>query len=128
MKNVQLFLIALCSFMLLSPISLMADSKSKSDIPPIVLNTGTGGKGHRAPGISFVTAYYNAGTLTFDGISRYGAASAEVTHQESGLVWSAFLDEESCSMEIGYMPGSYTIVVTIDNGTCLYGAFEMDPE
>lgn len=108
-----------------------AETKSTSTNPPIVLTPkkGSGGNGQRAPGISFVTAYYNAGTLTFDGISRYGAVSAEVTYQESGLVWSAFLDEESCSMEIGYMPGSYTIVVTIeDNGTCLYGAFEMDSE
>lgn len=126
MKTVKLFFICLCTFIVLSPLSLRADDLHKSETPPIVLNTGSGGKGHRAPGISLMTGYYDAGTLAFDGIGHYGIVSVEVTHQNSGVVWCAFLDEESDSMAIGEMPGLYTIVVTTDNDTCLYGEFEID--
>lgn len=106
-----------------------AETKSTSSSnPPIVLTPkkGSGGNGHRAPGISLMTGYYDAGTLAFDGIGYYGIVSVEVTHQNSGVVWCALLDEESDSMAVGEIPGLYTIVVTTDNDTCLYGEFEID--
>lgn len=105
-----------------------AETKSVSSNPPIVLTPkkGSGGNGHRSPGISFMTGYYDAGTLSFDGISHYGVVSVEVTHQNSRVMWFAFPDEENSSTEVGTMPEIYSIVVTNENGSYLYGTFEVE--
>lgn len=102
-----------------------ADDLNKDGTPiPIKLpGTGSGIGGHRSPSKVFMWAYYSNGVLSFSCPVEYESLSVSITHESTGAVWHAFIDDEISTIEIGSIAGSYIITATTEDGTELIGYF-----
>jgi len=121
----RLFLIPLIVGSIMFPSLAVADAGTEFPIKIPIKKGGPTKGGHRVPGQIVSNCYYDNGVLTFvDGLLE-GTISVTVTHVDSGTVWCGFVDEENPTMEVGTLPGTYTIVAQTIDGMELHGIYDL---
>ena len=103
-----------------------ADSGNNSNPDKIILVPGKSDPNrHRIPARTFLTCTYQNDELTFDIPAGVEFLSVTVRHDATNQIWYNVVDEQFPTMEIGTLPGSYTITVITDADSEFTGSFSL---